>query len=302
MDLIVPPYLKEGDTIGVIAPARKVLPEEMEPFRLLMESKGFRVAFGKNLFGSENQYSGTVQERLDDLNAMINEDTVKAIVAARGGYGCAHLLPGMDLEKVVRHPKWFIGFSDMTAIHSHLGRTMESIHGVMPYSLEMDEPQNAQSFDYLVRVLKGEKIRYTIPRADFNLHGEVTARLTGGNLSVLYSLSGTPYEPDYEGALLFLEDLDEYLYHIDRMILNMDQKDIFRKIAGLIIGDFSDMHDNTIPFGKNALEIIAGMVEKYRIPTLFGFPAGHKISNFPLIFGRESTLTIGASESTLRMY
>lgn len=302
MERIVPPYLKEGDTIGVIAPARKVFPGEMEPFKLLMEQAGFRIKYGKNLFGSENQYSGSVTERLEDLHAMIADPEVKAVVAARGGYGCAHLLPGMDIELMTGHPKWFIGFSDMTALHSHLNKRMESIHGVMPFSLEMTEPQDAKSFDFLVRVLKGEHIAYTIPGAEFSREGSVTARLTGGNLSVLYSLSGTPYEPDYEGAILFLEDLDEYLYHVDRMILNMDQQGIFKKITGLIIGDFSDMRDNTEPFGKNALEIIAEMMEKYRFPALFGFPAGHKISNYPLIFGRESTLTIGAKESTLRMY
>jgi len=302
MEIIVPPYLKEGDTVGIIAPARKVLPEQISPFKTLMQKHGFNVKYGRNLFGSENQYSGSVAERLEDMNEMILDREVRAVFAARGGYGAAHLLPGMDLELIRKHPKWFIGFSDMTAMHAHLNKVMESIHGVMPYSLEMTAPQDRQSFDYLVSVLKGQPVEYSIEQVRHNAPGTLNARLTGGNLSVLYSLSGTPFEPDYQGAILFLEDLDEYLYHIDRMILNMDQKGIFQQIAALVIGDFSDMHDNKVPFGKNAMEIISAMVDKYRLPALFGFPAGHKVSNYPLIFGRDVTLTIGEGSCSLRMY
>ena len=156
----------------------------------------------------------------------------------------------------------------------------------------MCRPQSAASFDQLFQFLAGAKLVHTIDPHPMNIPGSAVGPVTGGNLSVLYSLSGTPFEPDYEGKILFLEDLDEYLYHIDRMLLNFEHRGIFEKINGLVVGGFSEMHDNDVPFGKSAYEIIADKASKYGLPTLFGFPSGHKKDNFPLIFERFSTLTV----------
>ena len=157
---------------------------------------------------------------------------------------------------------------------------MKTLHAMMPYSMVMEEPQDGESVIKLLEVLSGKRVQYSIGDHDLNIPGQVSGVLIGGNLSVLYSLAGTTYEPDYEGKILFLEDLDEYLYHIDRMILNFELRNIFNKISGLVIGDLSDMHDNTIPFGRSALEIIAERAKKNNLPTLFGFPAGHKKNEF----------------------
>ncbi len=300
--LNIPPYLEPGDAIGIVAPARRVLPEEVDPFKKLIEARGYLCLEAGNLYGSLGQFSGTPEQRLADIQQMLMNPEVKAIFAARGGYGAAQLLQGMDWELVRENPKWMIGFSDVTALHAAFGRFTETIHGPMPYSLVMDPPQDKQSFDYLFQLLQGEKVRYKLPADKFNIPGKVRAPLTGGNLSVLYSLAGSRFEPDYEGSILFLEDLDEYLYHIHRMILNLELRDVFKKVAGLLVGSFSDLNDNEQPFGSTAYEMIAEKAEKYNIPALFGFPAGHEKINYPLIFGRVSTLTIEKGGCSLEMF
>lgn len=300
--LVRPEYLKPGDAVGIVAPARSVTEAEITPFRLLMEKEGYKVVYGQHLFGANGQFSGTINERLADMHRMIMDPEIKAIFAARGGYGTAQLLLELDWNLVYKIPTWMVGFSDVTALHSAMGKYMETIHGMMPYSFAMKEPQNDISFRYLLDVLAGKSVKYEVPDHPLNVSGKVRRELTGGNLSVLYSITGSAFEPDYDRKILFLEDLDEYLYHIDRMILNFELRNIFQRIDGLIVGDFSEMHDNDRGFGKNAMEIIAERAYKYHVPAMFGFPAGHKKNNFPLIFGRFSTLTIQKGKNSLVMY
>jgi muramoyltetrapeptide carboxypeptidase len=299
--LIIPPYLNRGDSIGIVAPARSITENEIGVFVGKMKELGIDTVLGKYLFGKQDQYSGTIEERLSDLHDMLINPAVKAVFAARGGYGSAQLLPGLDIELLRQHPTWLVGFSDMTAIHCAVNKSVASIHGVMPYSFAMDNPQDEWSFESMRQVLFGDELDYHHPGHSLNFPGEVKGMLTGGNLSVLYSLAGTPYEPNYEGKILFLEDLDEYLYHIDRMILNFELRGVFELIAGLVVGDYSDMHDNTVPFGKKAYDIIADRAHKYKVPCMFGFPAGHQKSNQALIFGRQATLSVKSGESSLRM-
>lgn len=300
--LTIPASLKDGDSIGIIAPARKVSEPELAPFTKLMEKNGFRIVRGRKMLGASGQFSGSPGERLMDLQQMFTDPAIKAVFCARGGYGSAQLLKDIDWEVIRNNPKWFVGFSDITALHTAFGKFMETIHGVMPFSLVMDEPQSDESFKFMIQALRGEKLDYRVADHPLNIAGKASGQLIGGNLSVLFSLTGTAYEPDYQGKILFLEDLDEYLYHIDRMILNLELRGVFQKIAGLIIGDFSDMQDNTIPFGSSAYEIIHERARKYRVPTQFGFPAGHKKNNFPLIFGRLSTLRVKQGANSLIMY
>lgn len=296
-----PPPLVKGDTIGIIAPARSVNAAQTSAFQRYMEAAGYRTRESDHLYDRSDRFAASVEARLTDIRQMFTDPEVKAVFAARGGYGSAQLLQGMDWEMIRENTKWLAGFSDITALHAAFGKSMETLHSVMPYSLVMKEPQSGESFRRALDVLEGEQPKYHVGDHMLNVTGSATGRLTGGNLSVLLSLAGTPYEPNYEGSILFLEDLDEYLYHMDRMINNFELRGIFRKIAGLVVGDFSDMHDNVVPFGLQALEIIAERAAKYNLPAMFGFPAGHKKSNFPLIFGRVSTLTVKKGVNSLLM-
>ncbi len=296
-----PAPLAKGDTIGIIAPARSVNPGETSAFMKQMETAGYRIRESDHLYDSSDRFAASVEARLSDIQQMFMDPEVRAVFAARGGYGSAQLLQGMDWEVIRENAKWLAGFSDITALHAAFGKSMETLHSVMPYSLVMDEPQSEDSFRRTLAVLEGERPEYRVGDHMLNVTGSASGRLTGGNLSVLLSLAGTSFEPEYEGSILFLEDLDEYLYHMDRMVNNFELRGIFRKIAGLVVGDFSDMHDNPVPFGMQALEIIAERAEKYNVPAMFGFPAGHKKSNFPLIFGRVSTLTVKKGANSLLM-
>jgi muramoyltetrapeptide carboxypeptidase len=299
--MITPPFLEQGDTIGMIAPARSVIEQEIAPFLDWTGKMGYKVKMGESIYKRHHQFSGTDRERLQDLDAMIADDNVKAIVAARGGYGCGRLLEDLNIQLFSESPKWLIGFSDLTALLVAVNRIakVETIHSWMPYSLKSIAGFSSDSIDSLVRGISGKKLSYKTRSHEMNILGESKGILTGGNLSVLYSIGGTPYEPDYEGKVLFLEDVDEYLYHIDRIILNFEMRGIFNDICGLVIGSFNKMRDNDIPFGKEAYEIIAERAEKYNIPTLFDFPAGHENRNHTLIFGREVTLSVKEGDSLL---
>ena len=300
--MITPPKLEHGDTIGIIAPARSVSKQQLEPFLNLVREMGYKVKFGESVFALHHQFGGSDEQRLMDLEMMVMDEDVKVIIAARGGYGCGRLLEELNIQLFSKYPKWLIGFSDITALLSAINRIagVETIHSWMPYSLHSISGFDSESIDSLFLGLSADILKYETKPHPMNLKGEAKGILTGGNLSVLYSIAGSPYEPDYEGKILFLEDVDEYLYHLDRMILNFEMRGIFNDVAGLVIGSFNKMNDNEIPFGKEAYEIIAERAKKYNIPTLFGFPAGHENKNHTLIFGREVTLTVGEERAHLQ--
>ena len=299
--MITPPPLLKGDTIGITAPARRIMKKELDPFIRWANGEGFNIRLGRNIFKEDNQFAGTDLQRLSDLEMMIKDKEVKAIISARGGYGCGRLLEGLNIRLLSENPKWLAGFSDVTALLVAYNRIagVETLHTWMPYTLYTHDDFNAESLSSLKEAMSSSQVRYRINPGPMSIEGMIRGRLTGGNLSVLYSLAGTPYEPDYEGKVLFIEDVDEYLYHIDRMIMNFELRGIFQQIAGLIVGSFNKMNDNEIPFGKQACEIIAERAFKYNIPTLFGFPAGHENRNHTLIFGRDVTLTIKKGEAIL---
>ncbi|MBN1131535.1 MAG: LD-carboxypeptidase [Bacteroidales bacterium] len=292
--MITPPAVHPGDIIGIVAPARSITEQELTPFIDWAHLNGFAIKTGKYLFQRNHQFAGNEHQRLKDIETMLKDDDVKLIMAARGGYGCGRLLETMNFNLFTDHPKWFAGFSDATVFLSAINRQagVETLHTFMPFSMFDQENFNRASSESLLRALAGDRLSYRVAVNELNIAGQAQGVLTGGNLSVLYSLSGSPFEPQYEGRILFLEDVDEYLYHIDRMILNLELRGIFKQIAGLIVGSFHQMNDNTVPFGKNAFQIIAERAAKYNVPTLFGFPAGHEKFNHTLIIGREVTLTI----------
>lgn len=294
--MIQPPYLQKGDTVGIIAPARKVSPSEMDLAIKTFESWGLKVKYGKNLYSSCNQYSGTDEQRAVDFQEMLNDTNVKAIIAARGGYGGMRIVDTLDFSEFKKNPKWIIGFSDITVFHTHINQNLgiETIHAVMPINFH----KSKDAVESLRKALFGEKLTYNFPKHPLNKNGNCKGVLTGGNLSLLYALKGSPSDIITTGKILFIEDLDEYLYHIDRMMLSLKRSNKLRYLEGLIVGGMSDMKDNAIPFGKTAEEIIIDTVKEYDYPVYFNFPAGHIDNNMALYMGRrvsvvEDDKTIG---------
>jgi muramoyltetrapeptide carboxypeptidase len=287
---ICPNYLNHGDCIGIVAPARKISQAELAPAIAILESWGLKVKLGKNIYLSNNQFSGTDAQRCSDFQAMLDDTEVKAIISARGGYGAVRIIDELDFTHFKKQPKWIIGYSDITVFHSHVHMhyNTETLHAVMPINFNKD----AESLGLLKKTLFGDDISYTIDAHPLNKKGESTGMIIGGNLSLLYALASTPSDINTDGKILFLEDLDEYLYHIDRMMMQLKRSGKLAKLKGLLIGGFSEMKDNTIPFGKTAEEIITDALKDYNYPVCFGFPAGHSDKNYPLYLGRNIALSV----------
>ncbi|MBK5284465.1 MAG: LD-carboxypeptidase [Bacteroidia bacterium] len=290
--MLRPDNLQSGDTICIISTARKISPDEIQPAVDLLTSWGLNVVFGKNLFHQQNQFAGSDEERNSDFQNALDDKNIKAVLFARGGYGTVRIIDSINWKSFNQKPKWLIGFSDITVIHSHVLKNCgaETLHAPMALNFKK---ASTESLDALKKILFGENVSYQIPEnilSDFNRHGKAKGILTGGNLSILYALNGTPSDIDYSGKILFIEDIDEYLYHIDRMMLTLKRSGNLKSLAGLIVGGMTDMRDNMVPFGKSAEEIICEAVAEYRYPVCFGFPAGHFRDNRTLIFGREAEL------------
>jgi len=294
--MIRPPYLKEGDTVAIVSTARKVSKFEIKPAIDLLKSWGLEIQTGKNLYKEENQFAGNDEDRTGDLQRALNNKNVQAVLFARGGYGTVRVIDQIDWKKFTKQPKWLIGYSDITVVHSHVHKTclVQTMHA--PMSLNLPK-LNAPCLQVFKETLFGKPLRYSsskqLPQLEkLNRKGKAKGRLIGGNLSILYSLSATPSDIDTTGKILFLEDLDEYLYHIDRMMMNLKRSGKLKDLAGLIVGGMSEMKDNPIPFGKTAEEIIHDAVKEYSFPVVYGFPAGHIPNNYPLIMGSEVTLNV----------
>ncbi len=294
--MIRPPYLKEGDTVALVASARKVSKMEIKPTIDLLTSWGLKVSPGKNLYKDSNQFAGTDEDRSGDLQRALNNKNVQAILFARGGYGSVRIVDDIDWKKFIKQPKWLIGYSDLTVIHSHVNKNcgVETLHA--PMSLNLSK-LNDTCLNVFKQTIFGQSLRYSsskqLPQLEkLNRKGKAKGQLVGGNLSVLYSLLGSPSDVDTMGKILFLEDLDEYLYHIDRMMMNMKRNGKLKDLAGLIVGGMTEMKDNQIPFGKTAEEIIHAAVSEYNFPVVYGFPAGHIPNNYPLILGSDVTLNV----------
>jgi muramoyltetrapeptide carboxypeptidase len=292
--MLRPVSIKTGDTVAIVSTARKVSLAEIQPAVDILTSWGLKTVFGKNLFNQQNQFAGSDEERLTDFQNALNDNNIKAILFARGGYGTIRIIDGVNWSKFQNNPKWLIGFSDITVIQSHILTSWqtETLHAPMAFNFKKASPESLKA---LKAILFGEKISYQIPEnisSDFNRHGTAKGILAGGNLSLLYAINGTPSDFDYTDKILFIEDLDEYLYHIDRMMLTLKRSGKLKSLAGLIVGGMTEMRDNTVPFGKSAEEIILEAVAEYDYPVCFGFPAGHIRDNRPLIFGREAELNI----------
>ncbi len=285
-----PPSLKKGDAIGLVAPARRISKQELSKALEIIESRGYKGVQGNSLFAMENQFAGTDEERAADFQQMIENPKVKAIFAVRGGYGCVRIVDKIDFRPLLKNPKWLVGYSDFTVFHNQLINIgIQSLHATMPLNFAGNTPE---ALDSLFDVLEGKKPHYRWPAHPLNRLGKASGVLVGGNLSVLYSLMGSGSFPETAGKILFLEDLDEYLYHIDRMMMALKRAGVLENLAGLIIGGMTKMNDNTVSFGKTAEEIIRESVEEYSFPLAFGFSAGHQPDNLTLIMGAEVRLEV----------
>ncbi len=291
MEAIAPPALQSGDTIALISTARKVEPKQAETAKKLVESWGFKMKEGRNLHCVKHQLAGTDEERRDDLKAALVDPEVKAILCARGGYGTARILDDIDFSMLKTNPKWIVGYSDVTALHCHAYTVagVQSIHG----SMSVNFADNTKAALESIRVLlTGDYIAYSAPQHRLNRSGVAEGVMVGGNLSVLYSILGSASAPDFQGKILFLEDLDEYVYHIDRMMLALRRAGHLQKLAGIMVGGMTEMRDNPIPFGYTAEEIIAEHCAPYAFPVCFGFPSGHITDNRAWIHGKKTRLTV----------
>jgi muramoyltetrapeptide carboxypeptidase len=295
--MITPPYLQKGDTVAILATARKHIVKSMQPTIDLLESWGLHVVIGKSIGLEENQLAGSDEDRAADLQEQLDNPNIKAIWCARGGYGTVRIVDLIDFTQFKKHPKWLVGFSDVTVLHNHLN-TMgyKSIHGIMPISLAKASPEAIES---LRLSLFGQPLQYAIDPHPMNRLGKASGELVGGNLSILYSLLGSPSAIDCKDKILYIEDLDEYLYHIDRMMMNLKRNGCLESLKGIIVGSMTDMKDNDIPWGKNALEIVQDVTKKYNIPMIFNFPAGHIHDNRALILGGTVSIEVTENCSTV---
>jgi muramoyltetrapeptide carboxypeptidase len=288
--MITPEKLKIGDKIGIISTARKISLKELREPVLVLESWGLKVVLGKNLFGEDNQFSGTIEERTSDFQSMIDDDAIKAILCARGGYGTVQIIDNIDFFRFKKNPKWIVGYSDITVLHSHLNNLdIASLHAIMPINFKSNSKKSLQS---LKKSLLGGLNIIECKSHVLNCLGEVDAEIVGGNLSILYSLLGSNSDINTEEKILFIEDLDEYLYHIDRMMMNLKRNGKLAKLKGLIVGGMKNMNDNEIPFGKSSEEIILEYTKEYNYPICFDFLAGHIDDNRCIKLGVRSVLKI----------
>ena len=299
MDTHSPPLLK-GDLIAIVAPAKAIDSHLVIAAKHFFEENGYRITIGAHCVGSHHYFSGTDEERTEDFQKALDNPEVKAIICARGGYGCIRILDRINWASILRNPKWIVGFSDVTVFHQRLQKfELKSIHATMPLNFA-DNSQMA--LDSLLYALQGKQQEIKIHSNRNNKNGKAIGKLIGGNFSILYSMLGTNDQPDYTDCILFIEDLAEQLYHLDRMFYAFAKSGILNRINGLIVGGMSDMKDTATPIGISLHEIILSHFKYIKIPITFDFPAGHIEDNRALIFGTEVELDVTDVEVKLTTF
>lgn len=298
--IIFPKSLRTGDKIAIISPAGAVEPSQLEKGIEMIRNKGYEPVLGEHLysnFSNGYQYAGTEKERIKDINWAFNDNEISAVWASRGGYGCQHLLESIDLKKFYKDPKWYIGYSDNTVIQGYLLKHgFASIHGqtIKTSSFGVTE----ESYDLIFNILNGESLEYGLKSHDLNKMGFCEGQLIGGNLALIYALLGTDYSFKFKNRILFIEDIGENFYALDRMIMSLELAGVFRKIKGLIIGGMTNMGNEKEnahyedSFDEFAYKLISDRISKYDFPVVFGFPNGHIKDNRPLIIGGNVKLEV----------
>lgn len=295
----IPPYLSHGDKVAIISPAGKIDREVVERGAELLHQQGFTVEIGRHACDRFGVFAGTDAARAADMQTVLDDPSVKAVFFSRGGYGCLRTHLRLDWSSFLRQPKWLVGFSDATVFHAHLARQrIASIHGVMTSWFARDGVPTAD-FRHMLELLAGKPPRYIIPPHALNRSGTARGTLAGGNLSILQSLRGTPLDLKPRGKILFIEDLGEYHYHLDRMMRNLQAGHVLEQLAGLVVGHFTGMKDGESPFGLTAYEIIRDAVDPHDYPVAFGFPAGHASPNLPMLMGGRFSLDVSTGGVTI---
>lgn len=297
--MLHPPSIKKGDTIGIVAPAGRMDKTTIEQACQRIENMGYKTKIAKNVHLHHFNFSSDDENRKNDLQAMLDDTEIKAILCTRGGYGSIRIIEKMNFSTFKKNPKWLIGFSDITVLHAAINKNgIASIHGPMCKSF-LNYTESSVDIDILFSFLEGESPEYFMNAYPTNRVGTCTGILTGGNLSILHALRGTQYDFNPRGKILFIEDLSEYLYHLDRIMYNLKLGGVLEKISGLVVGQFTDMKDNEVPFGQTIEEIIYNSVAEYNYPVAFNFPTGHIETNFPLILGDTVQLKVRENEVSL---
>jgi len=297
----IPPYLEPGDTIGLVCPAGYMPVEKVsECIRILNTEWGFTTKIGKTIGNQFNYFSGTDEERLTDFQQMLDDPEVKAILCARGGYGFSRIIDKIDFKRFKKKPKWIIGYSDITVLHSHIYSNyyISTMHAPMAGAFNEEGYKN-EFVASLQNVLTGKKIKYSTGAHEFNRKGEAAGELVGGNLAILAHLTGTNSACKTKNRILFIEDVGEYLYNVDRMLYQLKKSRKLEKISGLIVGGFSEMKDTENPFGQSIYEIIWDKVKEYDYPLCFDFPVSHTERNYALKIGVDYKFKVTKNKVTL---
>jgi muramoyltetrapeptide carboxypeptidase len=293
--MIIPPYLQSGDTIGLVCPAGFMPHDKFQACINVLQQWGFQVKLGKTMNSQFHYFSATDEERLRDLQEMMDDNSVKAILCARGGYGLSRIIDDIDFKRFEKHPKWIIGFSDITVLHAHIFQNYKvaTLHAPMAGAFNDGEHEN-QYVQSLKDALLGKKTVYEIQgkERDLNRHGECEGKLIGGNLALVAHLIGSPSSYNTKNKILFLEDVGEYLYNIDRMMIQLKRAGMLDKLSGLIFGGFTEMKDTTTPFGSTIYEILQHHVKEYEYPVCYDFPVSHDKENYALKIGVKHKLTV----------
>ncbi len=297
--MIHPPSLQPGNTIGIVAPAGRIDQNIIQQAVVRITDKGYKVKLGNYLNDHHYNFSSTDEHRLHDLQMMMDDPEVKAILCTRGGYGAIRIVDQLNFHQLKKHPKWLIGFSDITVLHAAFQKQgIASLHGPMTKSF-LNYTDTSADVEILFAFLEGELPEYRINTYSYNREGSAKGQLVGGNLSIIHALRGTKFDINYEGNILFIEDLSEYLYHLDRTMHNLKLGGVLEKISGLVVGQFTEMKDNETPFGQGIEEIIYNAVTEYDYPVAFNFPAGHIETNYPLILGCNMELKVSKEDVSL---
>lgn len=297
-DMKRPPFLRQGDKVAIVCPAGRV-DHAMDDAVALLRSWGLEVQLGKTVGTHFYQFAATDGERARDFQVALDDDSVRAVFAARGGYGTVRMVDLLDFSEFMEYPKWVIGFSDITVLHSHIHQfcAVQTIHGQMPLTIPDGTKKSLQS---LRQTLFGESVAYEVAPDERNRLGEAQGKLIGGNLALLVSVLGSVSDMDYDGKILFVEDVGEYYYAVDRMFWALKRAGRLAKLKGLIIGGFTSLKDNETPFGFSVPEIVMEVVQEYDYPVVFDFPAGHIDNNYSLILGENVYLNVGMEKVVLK--
>lgn len=297
--MVSPPFLKSGDKVGIAAPGRKISAQEVTAAGAILDSWGVKVVHASNLCSNAHGYlAGSDEERISDFQQLVDDPEIKAIICARGGYGTTRILDAINFSPLLKTPKWIVGFSDITALHLRLNKLgINSIHSTMP--IFFARPESSQSVESLWAVLSGEKKGISSLVNEKNKHGIATGRIVGGNLSLIVDSIGTSSDPDTDGKILVLEEVDEYSYKIDRMLMHLKRSGKLNNLAGLVIGHMTDIREPELPFGESMTDIVLAKVSEGKFPVAFNFPIGHENPNLAWIHGSMMTLNVSEKGSEI---